>query len=114
MAVDGGRGPKGNPLFDADGGIEDWVDLGEVGEYAARVGNRIVGTRAERLELITTPGAEKRVWEGLEFEQTDGVDKGTWKYLDGAWRPAKVPMAVEWTAPAPQRSLSLPLCRRTR
>lgn len=94
MSVDGGFGAKGNPQFDPDGAVEDWVDFTAVGEYAARVGNRIVGTRAERLALVTSPGAEQKTWEGLEFEQTDGVDKGLWKFLGGIWRQAKVPMAV--------------------
>lgn len=91
--IDAGFGAKGNPQFDPDGAVEDWVDFTAVGEFAASVGNHKVGTRAERLAHTTTPGAELRAYDGLMFDQLDGVDKGMWKY-EGGWKPYKVPMAV--------------------
>lgn len=83
--IDGGYGPKGNPLFDPDGDVDDWTDFAIVGEYAAKVGNRMAGTRSERLELTSNPNVPNRMWNGLEFEQLDGVDKGLWKVVAGAW-----------------------------
>lgn len=71
MAVDGGYGPKGYPKFDPNGAPEDWVDLGAVGAYAALVGNRRVGTAAERSLLSASTTAADQAWLGLEFHETD-------------------------------------------
>lgn len=76
---------KGNPVFDGTKKPDTAVDLTLLGEYAASVGNRKVGTRLERLALTTNPGATNKMWEGLVFEQLDGTDKGTWVYLGGEW-----------------------------
>lgn len=85
MAVDGGYGPRGGPLFDPDGAVDDAFDFGAVGKYAEKVGNRMAGTRAERLALVSTNGVENRYWNGLEFEQLDGTDAGLWKVVAGSW-----------------------------
>lgn len=92
--IDAGFGAKGNPQFDPDGAVEDWVDFTAVGEYAAKVGNRMVGTRAERLALVSTAGAEAKMWNGLLFRQLDGVDAGEWIVLSGVWKPYKTAMSV--------------------
>lgn len=86
MAVDGGYGVKGYPKFDPNGAPEDWVDLEAVGQYAALVGNRMAGTRAERNALSSVTTEQKQRWDGLEFHETDtGLD---WRYVSGAWRGA--------------------------
>ena len=82
MAVDGGYGPKGYPKFIPGGGFEDWVDLEAVGQFAAKVGNRVVGTAADRAALSASTTAPDQSWEGLEFYETD--TKSTYLY-QGAW-----------------------------
>lgn len=83
MAVDGGYGPKGYPKFDPNGAPEDWVDLEAVGQFAARVGNRMVGTKAEREALSTSTTVEGQMWNGLEFRETDTGH--TYERVGGAW-----------------------------
>ena len=97
MAVDNGYGEKGYPKFAAGGGFQDWVDLEAVGAFAARVGNRGVGTRAEREALSTSTTAEKQAWEGLEFYETD--TKETWLYQAG-WKAYTTPLVIVGAASA--------------
>lgn len=86
MAVDGGYGVKGFPKFDPLGAPDTAVDLQAVAEYAALVGNRMAGTRAERNALSTLTTEPKQRWDGLEFHETDqGLD---WRYVSGAWKGA--------------------------
>jgi hypothetical protein len=101
MAVDGGYGPKGYPKFDPNGAPEPWVDLEAVGEYAARVGNRIIGTKAEREALSTSTSAPNQRWLGLTYYETDtGLE---WTLLAAGWAVTggKVPLARALQA-APQ------------
>lgn len=82
MAVDGGYGPKGQPRF-LDGGAPDLaVDSNVLGEYAALVGNRKVGTTAERNAALAASNPVQ-VWEGLNwYDTTDGFE---YQYLSSTW-----------------------------
>lgn len=77
MAVDS-TGTKNEPIFFANGSPEVDVDPTAVAAYAAKVGNRRVGTTAER-----TAATGKDVWEGLEWFDTD-LDE-VFIYLSGGW-----------------------------
>lgn len=86
MAVDGGYGPRGGPRF-LDGGAPDLAtDDNEVSKYAELVGNRMVGTKAQKDALVRTTSSGNspaQLWEGLEFEETDtGI---LWKRKSGSW-----------------------------
>ena len=71
-------GPRNAPQF-ADGDAPDVaVNPTQVAAYAAKVGNRRVGTTAER-----TAATGLDVWEGLEWEDT--TDGCTYKYIAAAW-----------------------------
>lgn len=107
MAQDGGFKSKGVPLFSSSGAFEDWVDLEKVGDYAARVGNRIVGTAAERTTLSASTTAEKQRWEGLEFYETD--TKKTFLLVGGVWKRSdiKVVRFNNTTATSPAGMLSV-------
>lgn len=80
-----GFGAKGAPRFSPTAAPQTAADLEIVSDFAELVGNRKVGTRAQRLALSTIGTVENQVWNGLEFEQLDGSDAGTWKYIDGEW-----------------------------
>jgi hypothetical protein len=71
-------GTKNQPQF-ADGDAPDVaLNPSQVADYAAKVGNRRVGTTAER---VAATG--KDVWEGLVWGDTTlGVD---FRYKSGAW-----------------------------
>jgi hypothetical protein len=58
-------GAKNQPYFSATGAPEIDVDPGVVSDYAAKVGNRRVGTTAER-----NAATGKDVWPGLEWYDT--------------------------------------------
>lgn len=62
-------GPKNQPRFDATKPPDLGVDETLVSEFAALVGNRKVGTTAER-NAATTASSGKEVWDGLEWEDT--------------------------------------------
>lgn len=64
MAVDS-RGAKNEPQFSDSGAPDIGVDPSAVAEYAAKVGNRRVGSTAERLAAT---GAD--LWQGLEWYDT--------------------------------------------
>lgn len=87
MAVDGGYGPKGYPKFDPNGAPEDWVDLEAVGAFAGKVGNRMVGTAAERAALSTSTTVADQLWVGLEFWESDTGDE--WRYEAAGWVRAR-------------------------
>ena len=73
-------GPKGQPQFSGLGAPDMAVDPGLVADYAALVGNRKVGTTAQRLALT---GVE--VWEELAFGDTSlGIE---FTRIGGAWIP---------------------------
>ena len=76
------RGSKGQPYFAANGAPQIDVDPGIVSDYSAEVGNRKVGTTAQRNAL-----AGDDVWDGLLFGDTSiGVD---FRYLAGTgWQRA--------------------------
>lgn len=90
MAVDGGYGPKGYPKFDPLGSPELNVDDEAVGQYAALVGNRKVGTAAQRVALVSDTTAANQAWVGLEFYDTDTGT--TWICTSTSpitWRPTR-------------------------
>lgn len=66
MAVDD-WGDKNEPIFLASGAPEIDVDPTAVAAYAAKVGNRRVGTNAQRLAATG-----KDIWPGLFWQETDG------------------------------------------
>lgn len=84
-----GFGAKGAPRFSPSAAPSTAADYELVADYAALVGNRKVGTRAQRLALVATATVENQLWNGLEFEQLDGTDRGLWKYLNNEWIRAK-------------------------
>lgn len=70
---------KNEPQYAGTGAPADAADLTEVAAYAALVGNRKVGTTAQR--TATTGTAE--AWDGLLWgDTTDGFE---YKYKSGAW-----------------------------
>lgn len=82
-----GYGPKGYPKYGPDSNAELWPKLEEVGAFAATVGNRRVGTKAEREALSASTTSEDQASVGLEFFETDtgltyrctGVSPLAWK-----------------------------------
>jgi len=78
-------GPKNQPRFDATKPPDLGVDETLVSEFAALVGNRKVGTTAER-NSATTATSGKEVWEGLEWEDT--TLGGTLVRRNGVWENA--------------------------
>ncbi|QUW18901.1 hypothetical protein [Agrococcus sp. Marseille-Q4369] len=101
-------GPKGFPKYGPDSNAELWPKLQEVGEFAGAVGNRRVGTKADRAALSVSTTAAEQAWRGLEFYETDtGIT-----YLCVAVSPAvswvrtsartillRVDETAEWTIP---------------
>jgi hypothetical protein len=79
-------GPKNEPIF-ADGDAPDVaVNATQAAAYAAKVGNRRVGTTAERDEAATNP---REVWEGLLWFDTtldtEFLWMGIWIRVGGVW-----------------------------
>jgi hypothetical protein len=80
MAADS-HGDKNEPQYAGSGVPQDAADLTEVAAYAAKVGNRKVGTVDLRNAAIGTAEA----WEGLEwYDLTDG---NIYLYVGGGWVP---------------------------
>ncbi|WP_152970154.1 hypothetical protein [Frigoribacterium sp. RIT-PI-h] len=78
MAADGTSGSKNQPQF-LDGGAPDLAtDSNLVSDYAAKVGNRRVGTTAER-----NAATGKDVWEGLEWHDT--TTNKVYSRIGGSW-----------------------------
>jgi len=100
MAVDT-WGAKNQPQFLDAGAPDIAVDPNAVADYAAKVGNRRVGTTAER-----TAAAGADLWEGLIWhDTTDGIE---YKRLSGAWVPwvsdsgwINVAFAANWSSFSP-------------
>lgn len=83
MTADGTSGAKGQPQF-LDGGAPDLAtDSNILADYAAKVGNRRVGTTAER-----NAAAGKDVWEGLEWDDT--TTKKVYRRIAGSWVQTKL------------------------
>ena len=78
MAADDTPGPRKQPRFKGTGAPSTAADLNIVGDYAALVGNRKVGTTDER-NTATTNG---EVWPGLLWRDT--TLKTEFIYVDGA------------------------------
>jgi hypothetical protein len=78
-------GPKNQPRFDATKPPDLGVDETLVSDFAALVGNRKVGTTAER-NAAASATSGKEVWEGLQWEDTDL--KGTVVWRNGSWENA--------------------------
>lgn len=77
MAADS-RGPKNEPQYAGGGAPADAADLTELGAFTALMGNRRVGTTAERQSLKSN-----ELWFGLEWFDTDvGVPM---MYTGSAW-----------------------------
>ena len=79
MAASSTRGPKGQPRFPATDAPDLGVDEEIVADFAAAVGNRRVGTTAQRLAL-----AGVDLYEGLAFGDT--TLKAELKVIDGSWK----------------------------
>lgn len=79
MAADD-HGPKGNGIYSASGASDDGADLTEIAAYAAEVGNRRVGTTAQRQAALTE---ENGVWEGLIWGDT--TDGNEYRFTGGSW-----------------------------
>lgn len=78
MSADGTPGSHNQPQFLTNGAPELGVDENLVADYAAKVGNRRVGTTAER---VAATG--KDVWDGLVWgDTTDGLE---YKYHGSQW-----------------------------
>lgn len=75
-------GPKGQPQVSTGGAVSAAADLTAVADYAARVGNRIVGTASQRATFAATYGVSP--WDGLEFAEVDTGKE--FVYLSGGWR----------------------------
>ena len=80
-------GPKNQPYFAANGAPEIDVDPGLVADYAAKVGNRRVGTTAER-----NAAAGKDLWESLIWGDTS--DGNEYKRTGSAWIRQSAPVAM--------------------
>jgi hypothetical protein len=78
MAADDIPGSKNQPRFLATGAPETAVDLNTIGDYAAKVGNRKVGTTAER-----NAATGKDVWEGLLWGDTS--EGREYRRTGGSW-----------------------------
>jgi hypothetical protein len=65
MAADS-YGPKNQPQYSGAGAPDEGADLTQVAAYAARVGNHVIGTRAQRQALVGND-----LWAGLSFYETD-------------------------------------------
>ncbi|WP_223690117.1 hypothetical protein [Leifsonia poae] len=76
-------GTKGQPQFDAVGAPAIDVDPSSVADYAATVGNHIVGTTAQRNANVVPGPSGKAVWDGLYWSDT--TDGCTYKRIAGAW-----------------------------
>lgn len=77
MAASGFDPTDGNPLFDDSDAPDIKLDPQLVGQYAAKTGNRVIGTAAER-------GTYAFLREGREFYETDTGD--SYRYISSAWR----------------------------
>lgn len=86
MSVTGNNTPKGDPTFASSGNSPTFAaDLTAVSAYAAKVGNRVVGTTTFR----TSETAAGRVWDGMRF-----FDTTLWQeleYRSGTFRWVNVP-----------------------
>jgi|GEM_PF-4618468 len=78
MAASATKGPKGQPRFPANEAPDMGVDEEILADYAAKVGNRRVGTTAER---NAATGSD--LWEGLIWGDT--TDKLEYRRTAGAW-----------------------------
>jgi|GEM_PF-7016297 len=74
-------GTKGNPQFSASGAPQVDVDPQQAGEYAAVVGNNIVGTTAQRTANVVPNGSGKAVWTGLRW--FDSSLNAVFEYIGG-------------------------------
>lgn len=76
-------GDKGQPHFDANGSTAIDVDPTQVADYAALVGNYIIGTAAQRTANVVPGPSGKAVWDGLFWlDTTDGF---LYKRVSGSW-----------------------------
>jgi hypothetical protein len=60
-------GSKGQPLFDSNKPPDTAVDQNLISNFAAKVGNRIVGTEDDKSKLTAAGGA----WPGLQYHTTE-------------------------------------------
>lgn len=72
------NGPRNQPRFDINDDPDFAADLTAVSEYAAKQGNRKVGTSTERASL-----SGNDVYEGLEFWETN--TKTGYRMIGGVW-----------------------------
>lgn len=81
MALDS-RGTKGQPQFSSSGVPAIDVDPSQVADYAAMVGNHIVGTTTQRLAAVV-PGTSTPVWDELWW--SDSTDGRVYQRISGSW-----------------------------
>jgi len=84
MAVDS-YGTKNEPRFTDTGGPDLAVDSNALSDHIVKMGNRRVGTSAERDAASANP---KEVWEGLEWEDT--TTKKVYRRIAGSWVQTKL------------------------
>lgn len=83
-------GTKNEPQYAGSGKPASGADLTELGEYAAKVGNRKAGTSADRAGLTGNDA-----WPGLEFSETD--TGATYLYTSASgWKLRSLPLTA-WT-----------------
>lgn len=73
MAADS-YGARGEPQFAGSGSLATAEDLTLLGSRTAVVGNRMVGTSAERLALNSRVTDPRQMWPGLQFDELDTGD----------------------------------------
>jgi len=96
MAVTG-NGTRGNPTFLSTGNAPDFAaDLGKVAEYAAIVGNKVVGTSAQRSSFNLGAGFTGP-WESVDWVETD--TGRTYRYTAGKW--VEMVRTSAWTTYVP-------------
>jgi len=88
-------GTKGQPQFGANGAPAIDVDPSAVADYAALVGNHIVGTSAQRNANVVPNSSGKPVWEGLLWDDT--TDLIVYRFTGGSW----LPLFSQWKAFTP-------------
>jgi hypothetical protein len=74
-------GSKGQPLFDSNKPPDTAVDQNLISNFAAKTGNRIVGTEDDRSKLTAAGGA----WPGLLFHTIEFGHEYTYSAAEG-WK----------------------------
>lgn len=94
-------GSNGQPLFTTSDAVRIAAYLTQISNYAALVGNRKVGTTAQRLAASETNG---NAWQGLQWKDTtDGNEyerssSASWVLTgtDSNWQLSTITIAAGW------------------